>query len=106
MSELTRQFSERMAKLRQVRERTGAGMAACAEALDACDGDVNAACEHPATWRKRAVDTGDPFLRCPTVAPTIGHGGRLYHVGCTLHVNYCDAETAAGWARGWIDVDF
>lgn len=100
MSRRVLRFSERMANLRVLRELTGAPMASCADALDLCDGDAKAAARHPSLVKARGIDTGDPFLRCPTVAPTIARGDRLYHVGCTLHVNYCDAETAAKWARG------
>lgn len=82
MSETADQFKERIAKLRQLRERTGAGVAACDEALKACDGDVEAAAEHPAT-RRTARDTPGPFLHCPHIGGMgVNHRGQLYHMGC------------------------
>ncbi len=61
-------FSERMAGLRQIREHTGAAMAACDEALKACDGDIEAACQHSAVTVRRSYD-GDPRHTCHDECP-------------------------------------
>lgn len=68
MPETVEQFKDRFAKLRVMRERTGAPLSACDEALKACGGDIDLAVEHRAVWLKRATD-GDPWHRCRDDCP-------------------------------------
>lgn len=69
MNTPTTAYRERWLKLRALRERTGgAPLSACDEALKACGGDVDAAAEHPAVWRKNLRD-GDPVHRCTDDCP-------------------------------------
>ena len=44
----------RVEKLREMRQRTGASLRGCVEALEACGGDVDAACEHQAVRIKNS----------------------------------------------------
>lgn len=82
------EFSERMAKLRLLRERTGAGLAACDEALKACGGDIDRAAEHRAIWSTKGTD-GDPWHRCRDDCPPWpfrwGGPGRLSGHLCSTH---------------------
>lgn len=100
MRETLDQFKGRMAKLRRLRELSGAPMSACDEALKACGGDVEAAARHP-TLRTR--DTGDPFLSCPHPGGAArDHRGKLYHAGCPeAHGGPARHSTAPG-AR-WVE---
>lgn len=88
-------FRERMAKLRQLRERTGAPMSACDEALKACDGDVDAAAEHPATRRTRGYD-GDPRHRCREDCPPWAFRW-VRRSGCMLCSTHCRRHLDERW---------
>lgn len=88
MSDAVWQFGERMAKLRQVRARTGAPMSACDEALKACGGDVEAACTHGTVVVSRGYD-GDPRHVCRDDCPpwpfTWGGSGPRGGHSCSTH---------------------
>lgn len=74
----------RLAVIRELSQRSGAGWARCDEALKACGGDIEAALQHPAVQDRRR-DTTDPFLGCyhnRGGGVGVNHRGQLYHVGC------------------------
>jgi hypothetical protein len=84
-------FTERMAKLRVLRELAGAPMAVCDRALKACGGDVKAAIAHPEVRAARGVD-GDPRHRCRDDCPPwrfewrgSDHRGHLCSTHCRQH---------------------